>query len=56
MAKKSLEKTNANTGVIIGGCSMLGIGFGMLLHQIPAGTLIGIGVGLLLSYHFKNKS
>ncbi len=54
MAQQNVTKTN--TGIIIGGCSILGIGFGMLFNQIPAGALIGVGVGMLLSYYFKNKS
>ena len=54
MSQQNVKKVN--TGMIIGGCSILGIGFGILFNQIPAGTLIGVGVGMLLSYYFKNYS
>lgn len=45
MAQKN--KTYANSGVIIGACTLLGIGIGELAGQVGPGTLIGIAVGLL---------
>ncbi|MGP4071105.1 hypothetical protein ACTWQB_00955 [Piscibacillus sp. B03] len=34
---------------IVPGCTLLGIGLGLLFDEVAAGTLIGIGLGLLLS-------
>lgn len=35
--------------MVIGGCLILGLGLGLLFGTPGAGTLIGLGVGLLLS-------
>ena len=33
--------------MIIGGCILLGIGIGLFTDNVAAGTLAGIGVGLI---------
>ena len=38
------------------GFMFLGIGIGFLIENIPAGTLIGMGVGFILQKFFKKQS
>jgi len=37
------------------GCMFLGIGIGFLTGELPAGTLIGMGIGFILQ-KFLNKT
>ncbi|WP_408010528.1 hypothetical protein ACJROX_09580 [Pseudalkalibacillus sp. A8] len=39
--------------LIIGGALMIGIGLGFLFDQVPAGTLLGLGVGMLVEGSLK---
>jgi hypothetical protein len=39
--------------MIIGGCMFLGIGIGLFTGHAAAGTLIGMGLGLLLETLFR---
>ena len=35
------------------GCMFVGIGIGFLVDEVPAGTLIGMGVGFILQKVFN---
>lgn len=39
--------------MIIGGCMFLGIGIGLFTGHVGAGSLIGMGLGLLLEAFFR---
>ncbi|SDY75837.1 hypothetical protein [Thermoactinomyces sp. DSM 45892] len=40
---------NTGWGMLLPGCTLLGIGLGMLLGDTGAGVLIGLGVGFISS-------
>ncbi|MBO8142849.1 MAG: hypothetical protein H0Z37_11875 [Firmicutes bacterium] len=42
--------------MIIAGCTVLGIGIGLLFDSAAEGTLIGLGVGLILDPLLRRKS
>ena len=42
--------------LILAGCTILGVGIGLLLSEIWACTLIGVGVGFLVSALLYLKS
>ena len=35
------------------GCMFLGIGIGLLVDNVQAGTLIGMGIGFIVQKYFK---
>tara|TARA_Y100000758_G_scaffold293918_1_gene250479 strand:- start:1122 stop:1244 length:123 start_codon:yes stop_codon:yes gene_type:complete len=37
------------------GCMFVGIGIGFLIGEVPAGTLIGMGVGFILQKLFDKE-
>lgn len=37
-------------------CLFIGIGVGILLRQVAAFVLIGLGTGLLITYFFQRKN
>ena len=37
------------------GCMFLGIGIGFLIGEVPAGTLIGMGVGFIVQKLLKKN-
>lgn len=39
--------------MIIAGCLLVGIGLGMLFGHTGEGTLIGLGVGILIEYFWS---
>jgi putative effector of murein hydrolase LrgA (UPF0299 family) len=52
ISKVHLQYTRGDF-VIIGGCMFLGIGIGLFTGHVAAGTLIGMGLGLLLETLFR---
>ena len=38
------------------GCMFVGIGFGFLFEHIPAGTMIGMGIGFILQQLYSKSS
>ncbi len=54
MAKASDNKTDV-AGLAMGACVLLGIGFGMLVGEVGAGTIIGVGVGLVAMAILRSK-
>ncbi len=57
MAKKVpvAKKKDDSTGLLIGGGVVLGMGVGFLIGNIPAGLFIGLGLGLIGAFVFRNK-
>ena len=55
MKREKKRKKTYDSGLFIPACLLIGILFGFITNQIPAFTLIGLGVGFLLMYFFKNK-
>ncbi len=53
MAKK--EKKCNMSGVAIPGFLLIGIGVGLLIDQVAALTLIGLGTGFLVMYGSSKK-
>lgn len=52
MAKKKASKEKQNSGIVIGGCLLLGMGVGLLVGQVAAGLFIGLGGGMIAAYFF----
>ena len=48
MAKQSKFDTLPNA--MVTGCMFIGIGFGFIFHNVAAGCIIGMGVGMLLKF------
>jgi mannose/fructose/N-acetylgalactosamine-specific phosphotransferase system component IIC len=42
-------------GFLIPGGLLIGIGVGMVLNQVAAGTLIGLGAGFVAAFHSCSK-
>lgn len=40
----------------IAGCTMLGLGLGMIFGQTGPGVIMGLGIGMLLDRVFDKKS
>ena len=38
------------------GCMFVGIGFGFLFEHIPAGAMIGMGIGFILQQFYSKSS
>ena len=61
--KKSSKNKSTNkkiakhdsTSLIIGGCTILGLGFGFIFNQVFGGLFIGLGSGLIFAaiMHYK---
>ena len=51
------ENSNADVGgIAFAGCTVLGIGVGVLVGQAGAGTLIGVGVGFIIMALVRAKN
>ena len=54
MAKKQNKKSDVN-GFIIPGFLLIGIGLGIMTGQVAPLTLIGLGMGFLVTFLAGNK-
>lgn len=56
MAKKKRKESNhGSSGLAIPAFLLIGIGFGLMVGQVAAWTLIGLGVGFLIAFLFGKK-
>jgi len=53
MKDKKEDKRGEN---IFLGCMFVGIGFGFLFEHIPAGAMIGMGIGFILQQLYSKSS
>lgn len=51
----SSKKANIG-GIVFVGCLFLGIGVGMLVDQVGAGTIIGLGIGFIAMAVINKKT
>ncbi len=57
MGTENNEKHNEKvTGLLIGGCLLLGMGVGFFIDKMVAGLFIGLGVGLLASAAYRVRN
>lgn len=54
MNNKTNMKKNQSS-VLVPACLLIGLGIGMILNQVAGGVLIGLGVGFLAMFIFRNK-
>jgi hypothetical protein len=55
MKKKENKKESDNSGVLIPGGLLVGLGVGLLINKVAALTLIGLGAGFIAMWFFRNK-
>jgi hypothetical protein len=52
----AINKKSNMGEITLAGCLFLGIGIGLIFNQVGAGTLIGIGFGLVAMAIIKRRS
>lgn len=45
--KKQAEEINGAAGMLLAGCTSLGVGLGFMTGNLVSGAIIGAGVGLI---------
>ncbi len=53
--KKQKKDTSDSSGLFIPACLLIGIGIGIILDNVSAFTLIGLGLGFLCKWFFRKK-